>query len=239
MIRMLSFTAAVLLVPAVATAEQYWIAYDGDDFPEKVGWRRHFGNEHGPGQGGAERWIEDGVFVLDSLRHDQIFDFYDVQRPIGPGPGEYFVAAWRACIDVTFGEYDSEVVIARDDPPGHVAIEYDVDLATISTNGVSFPIAPGLFHTYRVESDDMEQFVFFIDGTAVHIGEFDSDSVLQSFVAFGDGVQGARSLSQWDYFRFGVVPEPGVLWLFAGGLLTWCCWRSCHLGRPWSSAKGD
>ena len=30
-----------------ANAEQCWIAYEGNDFPENEGWRRIYGNEDG------------------------------------------------------------------------------------------------------------------------------------------------------------------------------------------------
>jgi hypothetical protein len=106
---------------ARAEAEPYWVAYEGDALPEEVGWKRHWGDASGPYGPGANRWIEDGVFVLDSLKDDQIFDYYDVQRPIDPAPGELFIAEWRGRVDEPSDPGDAEVVIARDYPAGHVA----------------------------------------------------------------------------------------------------------------------
>ena len=37
------------------------------------------------------------------------------------------------------------------------------------------------------------------------------DGLLESKFAWGDGVRGASSLAQWDYVRYGVVPEPSSL----------------------------
>ena len=210
MIRIILFVSVIIAETSIASAEPYWIAYEGDDFPENVGWYRIYGNEDGWHGGGAERSIEDGVFVLDSLRHDKIYDFYEISRPIDPGPGETFLAEWRIQIDESDPYYDAAVVIARDEPAGHISIKYEVDLVTIATDGVALPIEPGVFHTYRIESSDMVSFELFIDGLLAHNGVFDDVSLLKSFVRYGDGIQGSASLSRWDYFRFGAVPEPAT-----------------------------
>jgi hypothetical protein len=208
--RMLLFGVCLLgLVAGSARGEPYWIAYEGDVFPEEAGWQRHWGDEHGPLGPGAERRIEDGVFVLDSLRHDQIFDFYDVQRSIDPGPGETFVAEWRMRVDEQSDLGDASVGISRDAYPGYVQFYFGDDAVLSVTDGMLFAIEPGVFHTYRFVSPDMLQFEFFIDGMLTHQGAFEDFTLVQSSVGFGDTVQGRRSLSYWDYFCFGVVPEPG------------------------------
>jgi len=209
---MLMFVMAALgVLVAQAGADEYWIAYEADDFPENDGWRRHFGNEDGPYQGGAERWIEDGVFVLDSLRHDQIYDFYDIERPIDPGPGELFVAEWCVSVKESIPEYDLGVSIARDEPPGDVLFRLREDEVYIWTEGVSISLGQPGFHTYRLESWDMESYSLVIDEAVMYYGMFDPETFSRSRVAFGDGTQGARSLSHWDHLRFGVVPEPHSL----------------------------
>ena len=74
---------------------------------------------------------------------------------------------------------------------------------------MSTPIAPGVFHDYRVTSTDLRSYDLYIDGTFVHEGSFDHGPGTPSYVAFGDFVQGAGSRHEWDYFRFGaIVPEP-------------------------------
>jgi hypothetical protein len=94
-----------------------------------------------------------------------------------------------------------------------------VDSVFIDTEEVEFVIAPGEFHTYRVTSEDMEAYIFSIEGVPIHLGTFE-DSLLESFVGFGDGVQGRRSLSRWDYFQFGVVPEPAAPLMAAVGVVS-------------------
>ena len=53
--RLLFLTGLTLVLAASATAEPYWISYDGNDFPENEGWTRVLN------EGGAERSIEDGA----------------------------------------------------------------------------------------------------------------------------------------------------------------------------------
>ena len=99
-----------------AGAEPYWIAYEGNDFPENEGWDRIYGDEYGPGHGGAERWIEDGVFVLDGRRHPSIVDFYEIRREVDPSPGETFIMQWRVRVsDMPDDEYDPGVVVFSDE----------------------------------------------------------------------------------------------------------------------------
>lgn len=206
--------AALLGVAAgAAWAEPYWIAYEANDFPEEAGWHRHCGNEYGPYVGGAERSLAAGVFTLNSLRHSQIFDYYDIHRQLGPAPGELFVAEWRVLVDPASDPQDAGFLIARDSPPGHVSFENGPQGLRIKPGNVVIPLAPGRFHSFAVYSTDMETFDLLIDGEPVYSGSFNSNSLLQSYVAFGDGVQGARSLTHWDYVRFGVVPEPGAAML--------------------------
>jgi len=197
----------------------YWVAYEADDFPENLSWLRVYGDENGPQQGGAERTLEDGVLTLDGLRNDQIFDFYEMQRSIDPGPGEMFLAEWRVLVDPRSDARDVGVVIARDDPPGHVSFAIGPSTLWIRDDHVTIDLEPNVFHAFSFSSVDMQEYQLAIDGIVEYEGSFDSYSILHSFVNFGDGVQGERSLSSWDYFRFGAVPEPAPLLalLFAPG----------------------
>jgi hypothetical protein len=205
--------AALLLAvaPSMLLAEPYWIAYEGNEYPEDVGWRRTYGDENGPYAGGAERSLAGGVFTIDSMRHDQIVDFYRIQRLINPGMGEVFRAEWRVLVDPVSDADDAGVLVARDSPPGYVSFKNGPDGVLIKPGDVVIPLDPGVFHSFSVESSDMERFDLSIDGVPAYSGLFETNSLLQSYVFFGDSVQGARSLTHWDYVRFGVVPEPAVL----------------------------
>lgn len=211
------------LASASARAEPYWVAYEGDAMPEDVGWTRVWGDEVGPYHGGAERSIEDGAFVLDSLASDQIYDYYTIDRSIDPGPGETFVAEWRLAVEGTSGPHpwDVGVYIARDNPPGYVGFTISSDTVRIgSLPEVFVPLPPGGFHTHHIESPDMVHFTYAIDGEQVYSGLFDDITLLNSFVTFGSTSRGATpSLSRWEYMRFGAIPEPNVLSLMLVCLL--------------------
>lgn len=216
------FVFAALAAPAAATPS--WVAWEGEDFPENQGWERVYGNEDGPQEGGAERTIQDGVLTIDSLRSNQIYDFYELDRPIDPDPGELFVAEWRVhilAIEGNPGTADSGVGIAPDDG-GILGLFYFVDRIESVAEGWFEPIVPFVFHTYRIESDNMISYSLSIDGAVVRSGSWDLFSLNESFFNFGDGVQGARSLTEWDYVHFGVLPEPTTAVLGAlVGALAW------------------
>jgi len=209
-----------LLGSAASRAEQFWIAYEGDDYPENQGWKRVYGNENGPYAGGANRSLADGILTIDSLSNIYVCDFYEIHRHINPGPGEVFMAEWRVLVDPRSDASDVGVVIARDEPAGDVFLELGPAGVIVEPGHVSISLPPDVFHSFFFRSDDMETYDLFIDGVSRHSGRFDPVTNLESFVNFGDGVQGQRSLSQWDYFRFGVVPEPAsAAALLLGALL--------------------
>ena len=207
MLRLLMFLAAVSYATAgIAAGEPYWIAYEGNDFPENEGWERVHGDENGHNQGGAERWIEDGALVIDSRRHIEIYDSYTMSRAVNPGPGELFLMRWRLKVDEVSAFYDPSVVVFSDDS-WVVAFNFSESLARSGfESGVSVEFDPGVFHDFELSSWDMRTYELTIDGTTALTGDF-VPVFTASEVSWGDGWQGAASLARWDYFEFGVVPE--------------------------------
>lgn len=216
MMRLLCFLSVLLLATSGVRADEYWIAYEGNDFPENQGWtHRVFG-------GGAIRFLDQGHLVIDSRASTQIADFYEIERPgnIDPDPGELFVMQWRLRVDEVSGPspYDLSVGVDSDES-WLVGFQFAEDhLISAFESGVVIPFAPGEFHAYELRSFDMRTYDFFLDGQLVRRGSF-RQLVSTSRVGWGDGTQGAASLSRWDYFRFGVVPEPGSAFLFASALV--------------------
>ena len=78
--------ALLAIFPYSAFADQYWIAYEGDNLPKSVGWNLHYYAAQP-----AARQVVDGVLPLDSRSDFQTFDFYEINRPINPGAGEVFI----------------------------------------------------------------------------------------------------------------------------------------------------
>ncbi len=215
-----AFVAATAVVGAfsapAAIGEEYWIAWEGDDFPENQGWTREYGNWDGPGQGQANRTLYDGILTIDSLHDQGVYDFYEIVQPgqIDPGPGEMFVMEWSLRVE----EVDPSTPIYPYDPGVDMRSDgnYELGLA-FETDGfysefeyIEFDLDMSVWHEFRVVSFDMRNYTLYVDDTLVYTGSLE-DGFFNSSAAWGDGTQGNASLHHWDYFRFGVVPEPGCL----------------------------
>ncbi len=191
------------LCACLAPAEPYWVSYDADDgrFPEEVGWTRH---THG---GGAVRSLADGILTLDSTASSMICDYYEMDHPTTPGPGETFVAEWRVRVAQHSGFWEA-LTYVRGDAGDDVLLGYTMDHLRSWDEGWSVPIAPGLFHTYRLESADLHAYSLWIDSAYVRSGVFEGPGAPIPWALFGDisyGTTPCVSLTEWDFFSFGVV----------------------------------
>jgi len=213
MSRLLMFLAALSCAGfPVATAEEYWIAYEGNDFPENEGWLRI-------SYGQPERWLEDGCLVIDSRGSVSWVEFYQLNMGgnLDPGPGELFVMQWRLRIDEAYGG-DITVGVYSDDKWAAAFQLYADTISSVFELDTSAPFLPDVFHEFELRSSDMRSYELYIDDELAIEGSFWL-SLTESRVGWGDSVQGAASLSRWDYFRFGVVPEPSSALLLGLGLL--------------------
>jgi hypothetical protein len=157
----LALALTLYAFPVSATAEPYWITYEGNDLPENEGWERHWGNDEGAHEGdGAIRTVEDGILTMDSLYDLRVYDYacHYLYGELDPDPGELFVAEWRGLVDEVLGDhYDAKVGISSDDDwqlgiacfPDHILSKFE---------DVEIPIEPGMFHEYRVLSWDMQTY---------------------------------------------------------------------------------
>ncbi len=217
MMRRILIASLLAAAVEVAAADEYWIAYEGNDLPEDVGWKRVWGNRDGPFKGeGARRSIEDGLLVMDSLDDYSVWDVARLERPgqIDPEFAELFVMEWRLLVDEVIGRRDPGVVIASDH--GNLAaFVYSEDHLIDLINGFEIPFEPGQWHTYLLRSADMIDYELYLDEQLVLRGPFLLESTIESRVSFGDMIEGSASLARWDYLRFGVVPEPSALLLAA------------------------
>ncbi len=219
--RMLLFLVAALgtlVVPA--GADEYWIAYEGNDFPEYEGWHRI-------SYGEPQRWIEDGALVIDTLESVSWVDFYRwyLNGTLDPDPAEHFIMQWRMRINELIGSRDPGVGV-RADTKQAVGFSFDNDsIWSVFEDDVEADFEPGVFHEFEFRSADMLFYELYIDGELRIEGSFWL-SLDSSRVGWGDTVQGGASQVEWDYVRFGVIPEPttGVLFLLAAcGTVHACC----------------
>jgi hypothetical protein len=212
---LLMFVAAALGAwSSTAGAEPYWYAYEGNDLPENEGWERRWGNWDGSHEGnGAIRTVENGILTMDSLFDAGVYDYARLSRPgqIDPAPGETFVMEWRVWVEQTTGEpsFDVSAGFFSDDA-FILALGIYPDKIESLFEQVWIPIQTGVYHDYSVISNDMRNYTLYIDGNQVHTGYL-WQGLDTSSVGWGDGTLGVASLAHWDYFRVGVIPEPGTM----------------------------
>jgi hypothetical protein len=215
MLRMGRVMLWLLLAAEAARASPYWISYDPGTglYPEQTGWQRIVWYRP------AQRYIEDGAFVIDSRESTGIVDFDRMIRPgaTDPGLGEVFIMEWRLKVEDTVGYHDSGVGVCADTQWAAAFLFNDTTVSSLYEPGVSAGFAPGVFHDFRFVSADMRNYALFIDGQQAIAGVM-WYSAISSQVSWGDDVQGGASLGRWGYFRFGVVPECGSAFLM-GALL--------------------
>ena len=212
---LLLFVAAAVAKPAMA--EQYWVAWEGNDYPENEGWERW---NHDP-DWVADRSISDGIMTLDGMSSIEITDGYRMQRSVNPAPGEQFVAQWRLRVNEVGNQiwpYDPGWTLTSDDG-WHVAIVIGVDELHSILEHQYLSFEPMEFHEWEFRSSDMRSYTLYLDGIVAQTGMFTYTGVDESRVLWGDIVYGSNSNSDWDYFRYGVMPEPSSCVL----LLAWLC----------------
>jgi hypothetical protein len=191
----------------VARGEPYWVAWEGDDFPENDGWER-VGTGTRP-----TRTIHDGIVTFDSLASDESEDIYRMAGLPDPAPGEEFVVQWRLRVNQINWDnpnfpYDPGWSVRSADGWAAIfLIGVDELESALEQTQVSFE--PGVFHSGEFRTLDMRTFTVTLDGALAYSGAF-APSLPDARVQWGDSVQGPTSNFDWDYFRFGVVPEPPV-----------------------------
>lgn len=193
---------AVLVLPAPARSEPISISYNGDDFPEYVGWERH---AHGDG---GVRSLADGVLTLDSMYSRDIVDYYQQTWSTDPIKGELFIAEARMRVTEQDFFPENGIGIARADSYGYVEVLVGLNSLIVLPSFVEVPLTPAEWHTITIRSWDMHAFDLYIDGSLAHSGQFESETLNRGFCAFGDPVRGASSHTEWDYVYFSIVPEP-------------------------------
>jgi hypothetical protein len=227
MLRVLAFIA-VLLSGGAALSGPYWIDWQGDNWPESVGYERAWGDAQGLYHGtGAARTLQGGVLTYDSLYDPSVYDVYEMDRPgqIDPGPGEAFVMEWGLKVDAVNGASDPGLALFSDAGWGLFFLYTPDHIRSAWEGYLNIPFAPYMWHDYRLVSGDMRAYDLFIDGQLARRGTF-AQVISESEVLFGDQSATASSLHHWDYLRFGVIPEPSgsllLLWILA--------WRGARRG---------
>ena len=221
------FVISLMIVFWTRGASASTVSYEGQVFPEDAGFER-------AGTFDADRWLADGWF----LHHVDLGewppppygeqDFY--RRDLADYVASPFFAEWRILSDAPDSEVDQQNGAALIVFTGG-GVSYHFNMASGLTRilrGVPYPtryfeIEPAIPHSYRLEVYGADYFEFRIDGSVVDSGEPEGDfPTPDALMSFGTQFYMSESTSQWDYVRFGAIPEPatGVLLLVgATGLL--------------------
>ncbi|MCH7721349.1 MAG: hypothetical protein IH988_10250 [Planctomycetes bacterium] len=200
---------------AVASVHAQVVAYEGTSFPETEGWDRDTFCE-------PERWLE----------ADQLFQQVDLD-PCPPGPNggrdsysrslsdfagqSTFFVEWCMQTDGDSSEIDGTAP-ALLSAGGFSGVLYHF---TIAKDQVRFlrdtllpilwiDIEPEVAHTYRLELFGPDLYVWYIDSElidwGVPEGAYPSEDATIDFRAKAWYLE---STTQWDYIRYGTIPEPG------------------------------
>jgi hypothetical protein len=216
-----------VFAPAICKAEPYWVSWDSG-WPEEQGWT------WGATDPGPDRWLDDGTLYIDSRAAVGLAGGYYQIHPgmFSLGPSETFVVQWKAMVwEATYP--DAGVFLTCDDQYA-VGFTFSTDAVWSDYEpGLSAPLIPGLFHEFRFESSDFRAYRLYIDsGLALQGTLSEGLGPLPSYIGWGDHTT-SRSLSQWDYMQYGVVPEPSALACLVGA----GCLRSAR-GRTRAARRG-
>lgn len=214
--RLLTLGLFLCALPGATRGDPYWVAYEGNNYPENEGWERQYLD------GGAERSLIDGRLRVDSTRNYLAYDQYAGDLEADPAGDELFVAEWRCRVISSEGPlWDQAVGIATHTTL--LAFGLYSDSVISMREGWSIAFEPDVFHTFRVESLDLSSYSFYLDGDLVTTGTFELTTPGRAVVTFGDSTSGGliTSIVDWDYVHFGVIPEPSsVVCLLSGFAFT-------------------
>jgi hypothetical protein len=197
-----------------ALGSSYWVEYEGNDYPENERWTRLW---NGPI---AERWSEDGSLVIDARESSTTCEWYNWYREmVAPDLGELFLAQWRVKVEDFSGNWVGvNLALFSDDCWGVAFYLTDDTIRSAYETGVSAEFEADEFHNFELRSSDMRSYELYIDGAIAIEGSL-WESLYSNKVLWGKSSTGTTCLSSWDYFRFGVVPEPNSALLLGLGLL--------------------
>ena len=214
-----------VLTMFASTAYGAAFAFEGDAFPEDVGWVRG-------GTFDADRFLQDGWFI-------QQVDLGVWEPPPGGEQDSYthslgqFIGAaalsveWRVATDAPRTEINGVGGGAFVLTGGPVMYHFTMAEDQIRlVRGVPFEniwvdIEPGIPHTYRLEVFGADEFRWYIDDDLI-LSDVPEGCLLVSdaSVNFRAKYYLSPSRTSWDYIRIGTIPEPaaGTLLLVGSAL---------------------
>lgn len=109
-------------------------------------------------------------------------------------------------VDEIIGYSDPGVAVCSDDQHALV-LSMGMDFIQSSEELISAPFSPHEWHDFTLESEDLLTYQLYIDGMPAFDGSFYESAFSLAGAYWGDH-SSHRSLAEWDYVAFGIVPEP-------------------------------
>ncbi len=204
--------ATVVVLVLACTLYADLVVYEGEVFPEELEWER-------VGTFDADRALVDGWLVIDvdlgvwAPPPGGEQDLY--KRDIPEFAAQSFFVEWRVKTDAPREEISgvggSSLVIA-----GGVATNYHTTIASDQARFIVdgevwwVDIEPHVPHVFRVEFLGDEWFSWSIDGVELVAGDPEADIFSGApLIQWGSKMWNTPSINEWDYVRYGTIPEPG------------------------------
>jgi hypothetical protein len=190
-------------------ADEFYLHYDGNDFPENEGWNRFATDPP------VVRSLWDGLLGLNAYGDISTAGFYFTgPDSFSVSDGEFLRVAWRMVTNGTgsggVSPSDVSVWIANDQQGA--AVIYISPWFVTDGDYYSYEhvvaIAPREFHDYEFLSYDLRGYELYIDGALAFESGFRDHGAYSNNVSWGDTIIGMASVSAWDYVTVEVVPEP-------------------------------
>ena len=193
----------VLTISGNVARADWWYTYEASEgtFPEQQGWQRN------TDAGGAQRWFEDGAFVLDASADPGIIECYSRGMESLPDPNDpthVFVCEWSLKVESMTGWWNPTFFVTFEGY-GDVMLGFQTDrIYSLHEGKYIAYFEPAVFHRYRLVTKDLDTYTLAIDGAVSYTGQV-SPWAPASVVQFGDAGPADAGVSRFDYVCYGVV----------------------------------
>ena len=210
MTRSILLTLALILMTTTARGDGLLFSYDGDVFPDDPTGGFEIFNAC---ELDCSRRLENGHFVLEwGMMGDLVNYDHLIAEPGGATPPPTLWIEWQfrsnQPLPQTSASCDGRFKV---DFIGINDSVFQFQDAVADFGGTNFILGldPDIFHTYRFESPDGNNFTLSVDGV-VFKTKLDSGNVQAAFVQFGGlgscpGFRPQPVRNEWDYIRYGTI----------------------------------
>ena len=204
----------VAILCASSPAQSNVRTFEGDAYPEEVGWERL-----PVGANDGERALKNGWFI-QTVRLPEgwpgptgEFQFYRMELDRFVGVDAFFVE-WRAITDNPGWLIDPLQVVTVVSAGGESGVVYHTVMTDSAAALSRFyfprtvaPISPGEPHTYRVEVYP-DLYIWYIDGVVAASGLPEGPYPdANAAIVWGAGREYVDATTSWDYVRAGRIPD--------------------------------